>query len=339
MNAKERVLNRLQGKPVDRVPNTSLIMSFAPRYIGKPSSEFFLDYRVLVESSIKTNIDFGLDIMSTISDSYREAYDFGAKIEFPHDSLPVSKEHFIKSYDDLKKLKVFNPYDSTRMLDRIKAVELFKKEVGSDYPVMGWVECPLAEAGDLRGVNDMLYDFYDEPEMIRELLDICLETGISCAKAQIEAGADIIGMGDAVASLVGRKFYMEYAYDYEKKLIAAVHDMGAIAKLHICGNITDLLDDLKTVGADIIDIDWMVDYKTACDKMQGTASICGNIDPVRIIKDGNPELIKEAVRSCLEAGDAKSFISSGCEIPVGTPHENLLAVSQALSEYGGDYNG
>ena len=138
MNSKESVMNRLQGKAVDRAPNTSLIMSFAPRYIGKPSSEFFLDYRVLVESSIKTNIDFGLDIMSTISDSYREAYDFGVKIEFPHDSLPVSKEHFIETYDDLKKLKVFDPYESTRMLDRIKAVELLKKEVGSDYPVMGY---------------------------------------------------------------------------------------------------------------------------------------------------------------------------------------------------------
>ena len=42
----------------------------------------------------------------------------------------------------------------------------------------------------------------------------------------------------------------------------------------------------------------------------------------------------KAVRSCLDAGDETSFISSGCEIPVGTPHENLLAVSQALSEYG-----
>ncbi|MEI8200022.1 MAG: uroporphyrinogen decarboxylase family protein [Eubacteriales bacterium] len=339
MNSKERVMNRLQGKAVDRAPNTSLIMSFAPRYINRPASEFFLDYRVLVESSIRTNIDFGIDVMSTISDSYREAYDFGAKIDFPYDSLPVSKEHFIETYDDLKKLKVFDPYESTRMLDRIRAVELFKKDVGNDYPVMGWVECPLAEAGDLRGVNEILYDFYDEPEMIKELMDICLDAGISCAKAQIKAGADIIGMGDAVASLIGRKFYQEFAYDYEKKLIAAVHEMGALAKLHICGNITDLMDDIKSVGADIVDIDWMVDYKTSCAKLKGKASICGNIDPVRIIRSGTPEIIRKAVRDCLDAGDETSFISSGCEIPVGTPHENLLAVSQALVEYGGYHNG
>ena len=333
MNSKERVMNRLKGKVVDKAPNTSLIMSFAPRYINKPSSEFFLDYRVLVESVIKTNIDFGIDIMSAISDPYREAYDFGAKIEFPYDSLPVSKEHFIQTYDDLKKLKPFNPHDSKRMLDRIKAVELFKKEVGSDYPIMGWIECPLAEAGDLRGVNELLYDFYDEPEMLRQLMDICLETGISCAKAQIEAGADIIGMGDAVASLIGNKLYKEFVFEYEKKLISAVHDMGALVKLHICGNITSLLDDLKFVGADILDIDWMVDYKTACNKLKGYSSICGNIDPVRIVKNGTPEIIKKAVWSCLDSGNNTSFISSGCEIPIGTPHENVMAVREALSEY------
>jgi len=332
MNSKERVMNRLQGKEVDRVPNTSLIMTFAPRYIKKPASEFFLDYHVLVESVIKTNMDFGLDMMSVISDPYREAFDFGTKVEFPYDSLPVSKVHFLQTYDDLEKLKPFNPYDSTRMLDRIKAVELFKKEVGKNYPIMGWVECPLAEAGDLRGVNEMLYDFYDEPEKIRELMDICLETGISCAKAQVEAGADIIGMGDAVASLIGNKLYMEFAFDYEKKLIAAVHDMGALVKLHICGNITDLLDDLKHTGADIIDIDWMVDYKTACEKLKGYASVCGNIDPVRVIKDGTPEIIRNAVWDCLDAGNETSFISSGCEIPISTPHENLMAVKLALQE-------
>jgi uroporphyrinogen decarboxylase len=333
MNAKERVMNRLQGKAVDRAPHTSLIMSFAPRYIGKPSSEFYLDYRVLVESVIRTNVDFGLDVMSTISDSYREAFDFGAKIEFPYDSLPISKKHLIETFDDVKKLKILNPFDSVRMLDRIKAVELFKKEVGNDYPVMGWVECPLAEAGDLRGVNELLYDLYDEPEMIKELLDICLENSIVCAKAQIEAGADMIGMGDAVASLIGPKLYMEFAYDYEKKLIAAVHEAGGIAKLHICGNITELLDPLKTVGADILDIDWMVDFKAACEKFKGIASICGNMDPVRIIKDGTPEMIRKAVWSCLDAENETSFISSGCEIPVGTSYENVLAVRRALDEY------
>ncbi len=334
MNAKERVMNRLKGKPVDRAPNACLTMAMGPKYINKSFSDFYLDYRVLVEANLKLCHDFELDILGTISDPYREAYDFGAKIEFPQDSIPICKEYLIQSPEDMKKLKVFDPYSSTRILDRIKAIELFKKEAGNEYPIMGWVECPLAEAADLRGVNSIMLDFFDNTSMLEELLEICLETEIRCAKAQITAGADIIGMGDAVASLIGPELYRTYAFEHEKKLVQAVHEAGAVARLHICGNITSILDDMKLTGADIIDIDWMVDFKTASEKLKGYSSPCGNFDPVQIMKQGTPETVKEAVWQCLDADNETSFIMGGCEIPIGTPPENFKAVTKALKAYG-----
>lgn len=333
MNSKERVLKRIKGETVDRAPNCCLIMAFAPNYICKSHSSFYLDYKTLVEANIKVNMDFGIDIMSVISDPYREVYDFGGKVDFPENSIPICKEELIKSPEDVKKLKPFDPYTSVRILDRIKAVELYKKEVGSDYPIMGWVECPFAEAVDLRNLSSIMFDLYDNPEMVKELLDICLETEIKCAKAQIEAGADIIGMGDAAASLLGPELYREYAFLYEKKLVEAVHDAGSLARLHICGNITSILDDVKLTGADIIDVDWMVDFKTANEKFKGYASTCGNFDPVVILKQGTVDIVKNAVTECLKSGNDTSLIMAGCEVPIDTPHDNLKAVTEALQEY------
>ena len=34
MNSFERVMNRLQGKPVDRIPNLSIVMMFAAKELG-----------------------------------------------------------------------------------------------------------------------------------------------------------------------------------------------------------------------------------------------------------------------------------------------------------------
>lgn len=330
MNPRERVLNRLKGKPVDKIPNLNIVMTFAAKFINKPYDQFCLDYRVLVESNIKTAEAFGLDIMSTMSDPYRETYDYGGDITFPYDSLPLSTRLFIEEPSDIKKLKPFDPLTSVRMLDRIKAIELYKKEVGDEYPIMGWVEGPLAEATDLRGLNNVMMDFYDNPQLLEDMMDITLETAIRCAKAQVDAGADIIGIGDAAASLVGPNLYREKVLPYEQKLISAVHDMGAIARLHICGNITSILDDIKHTGADIIDIDWMVDFKTACEKLKGYASACGNFDPVAVVMQGNPDSIKSAVKECVEAGDETTFIMAGCEIPLDTPYKNFLAIHEAL---------
>ena len=58
----------------------------------------------------------------------------------------------------------------------------------------------------------------------------------------------------------------------------------------------------------------------------------GNFDPVAVLLQGAPEEVAQATRGCLAAGDARTMISAGCEVPVDTPHENLLAQYRALCE-------
>lgn len=330
MTPKERVAARLAGKAVDRVPNFNILMAFAARYIGRGMDEFCTDYRVLAEGNIKANEAFGIDLLNTMSDAYRETADFGASIRFPPDSLPVCA-HFIETPGDMKKLTPFKIEDSVRMQDRLRAIELYKRECGGHWPIMGWAEGCAAESADLMGLTELIFAFHDEPGMVREMMDICLETAINCIGPQIGAGADFIGIGDAVASVLGPGIYREWILPYEKKIFAEIHRCGAKGRLHICGNISPLLGDLRECGADIIDIDWMVDFKAARDALDGAAFVCGNFDPVSVVRDGTPEMVSDAVRSCLEAGGERCIIMAGCEIPRDTPHANLLAVARALS--------
>lgn len=333
MNPYERVHNRLAGKPVDRAPNLNILMAFAAKYTGAGFDQFCLDYRCLADANINCNEYFGIDMLNTMSDAFRETYDFGAKIEFPPDSLPVCEERLIREPADLKKLKLFDPLSSTRMLDRIRAVEYYKKETGNRYSILGWVEGAFAEAADLRGVSEIMMDLYEEPELVRDLLAICCEEAILCAREQIKAGADFIGVGDAVASLISPALYREFVLPFEQKLFQEIHAAGAKVKLHICGNINHLLDDIWKSGADIIDIDWMVDFGKTVEKLKGHASASGNFDPVSILLRGTPDSVKKAVWDCLKMGDERTFISAGCEVPKLTPYENLKAVDEALKEY------
>ena len=336
MTPKERVFARLAGKTVDRIPNFNILMAFAARYIGRPMDEFCTDYRVLTEANLRCAEMFGIDILSTMSDPYRETADFGANISFSYDSLPVCKP-MIREPSDIKKLKAFRIEDSVRMLNAVRAIELYKREAGGRYPILGWVEGCAAESSDLMGLTDYSMAFYDEPEMVRELMDICLESAINCIKPQIDAGADIIGVGDAVASVLGPDIYREWILPYERKLFSEIKRCGAVGRLHICGNIAPLLDDLKDCGADIVDVDWMVDFKTAGEKLAGHAVVCGNFDPVTVVRNGTPQLIKDAVNQCADVGGDRCIIMAGCEIPRDTPHENLLAIHRALaaSRYSG----
>ncbi|MBN1479312.1 uroporphyrinogen decarboxylase family protein [candidate division KSB1 bacterium] len=334
MRQYDRFQNRLTGAPVDRPPNFDIMMQFAAHYIKKPLRAYYQDYRVLVEANVAMVEDFELDIVQAISDPYREAADLGLQVVFPDDALPLSNTPLIQQPGDLAALKPVPPEHGKRMHDRLQAIRLFRERVGGKVPIMGWVEGALAEAADLRGVSTLMMDLFERPEWVVELLEFCCQQALAFAEAQVKAGADIIGLGDAVASQVSPEWYRTYALPYEKRIFDEVKSAGGVARLHICGDTTLILDDMANSGADIIDLDWMVDYAQAA-KLYGDngPALCGNFDPVKIMLQGTPDEVKEAVTYCLDVGGAKNFSCAGCEIPDGTPHANLQAQRDVLREY------
>ncbi|NJC96748.1 MAG: uroporphyrinogen decarboxylase, partial [Anaerolineae bacterium] len=292
-------------------------------------SRYYLDHRVLCEANLAVMHEFELDIVQAISDPYREAADTGLEVEFPLDALPLSTKPLIGEPGDLAKIHFPLENFGPRMIDRLEGISAMRALVGEEVPVMGWVEGALAEACDLRGMNNVMIDLVRRPEWLKELLEKCVEVGIAFACAQIEAGAHMIGLGDAVASQISPRMYCEFALPYEQRIFEAIKAMGGIPRLHICGNTTHLLGEMGHSGAQIFDIDWMVDLHKAV-MMLDPALVCGNLDPVAIFLQGSTEQVMQGVRANATAGGARWISAGGCEIPDNTPDVNLIAQHQAL---------
>lgn len=335
MNSLERTHKRLAGEPVDRPPNFDIMMQFAAHHIGAPLSRYYQDHRVLCEANMAVLEAFDLDIVQAISDPYREAADLGLQVEFPEDSLPLATRPLLADPADLDKLHPIDPSQGRRMSDRVAAVGWFREKVGGSVPIMGWVEGAMAEAADLRGVTELLLDLYDRPEWVAELLEITGEQAILFARAQVEAGADIIGLGESVASQVSPRVYERLILPWEQRVFAAVREMGAIPRLHICGDTTGILRQMADSGATIVDLDWMVDLETAAALYaDGGPALSGNFDPVAVLLQGTPEGVYQATYRCLEIMGPRGISNAGCEVPLGTPHENLRAQARAIADFG-----
>jgi len=333
MNSKERLTNRLRGQAVDRPPNFDIMMAFAAHHINQPLSRYYLDHRVLAEANLAVREAFQLDILQTISDPYREAADLGLEVEFPEDGLPLRRKTLLAEEADLGRIKPVDPSRGRRMSDRIEAIRYLRERAGGQVPVMGWVEGALAGVNVLRGDSALMLDLYDRPGWVKDCLEFMVEIEIAFARAQIEAGADIIGLGDAIASQISPAMYAEFALPFEQRIFGAVHEMGAVARLHICGNTTRILALMGQSGADIIDLDWMVSLRSAVELYgEKGPAVCGNFDPVRVMLRGTPSEVRETVLNCVAQGNHRSINAAGCEIPDGTPLENLHAQSQALRE-------
>jgi uroporphyrinogen-III decarboxylase len=136
-----------------------------------------------------------------------------------------------------------------------------------------------------------------------------------------------------MGSLVSPKQYREFVLPYEQRVFAAVREAGAIPRLHICGDTGHLLPDMAGSGAQVVDLDWMVDLRKAAEAFgpSGPAP-CGNFDPVAVMLQGTPQDVAAAVRACAAAAGPRHFSAAGCEVPDGTREDNLLAHARTLRE-------
>ena len=328
MNGRERILALLDGATPDRTPAMPITMMFAAARIGAQYRDYASDYRVLAEGQIRTAEEFGFDHVSVISDPAREPADLGAHIQWFDDQPPAIDETdaFLKDKSRLVGLRAPDPLGGGRMHDRVKAAALLKERVGREKLVEGWVEGPCAEAADLRGINTLMVDFFDDPAFVRDLFEFVVDMELRFARAQVEAGADIIGVGDAAASLVGPAIYEEFVCPYERKLVDGLHALGTRVRLHICGKTRRLFAGMGSLGCEIVDLDWMAPVGEAREKMGAGQVLLGNIDPLKVLREGTPESVAAAVRECARQAGPKFIIGAGCEVVRDTPCENVRAM-------------
>lgn len=333
MTGLERYRNMIEGKPCDIVPRVPILMQFAAEYIGSNYGAFAADYSVLVEANLRCAEDFGMDQVSCISDPYRETEGFGGQITYVSDGVPRCTIP-LEGSKDLETLGRPDPRCSERMLDRVRAAAAFKQKAEDRYSILGWIEGPAAEAGDVRGLTNFMMDLYDDETFACDLMDRCTEVAIDFALAQIKAGCDTIGMGDAICSQLPPDLYERLIQPREKRIADAVQSAGAFFKLHICGNITHLLPGVAGLGVDILDVDHMVDMAAAREAVGGNVTLAGNVDPAEAVLRGAPGAIKSAFREIYESVGNPFMVNAGCEIPSGTPNENLKALCEPLAYCG-----
>ncbi|HWR53383.1 MAG TPA: uroporphyrinogen decarboxylase family protein [Bryobacteraceae bacterium] len=330
MTGRERIFAMIDGREPDRLPLMPITMMFAADTAGVKYGEYARDHRVLAEAQMRTAETYGFDYVSVISDPAREAADLGAAVEYFPDQPPALNESraLLSDKERLSGLRVPDPLAGPRMHDRVQGVALLKQRAGNDLLVEGWVEGPCAMGADLRGINNLMTDFMDDPLFVRDLFAFSVEMELAFAKAQVEAGADLIGVGDAAASLVGPRIYEQFVWPYEQKLVDGLRALGTRVRLHICGRTRRLFSGMCRLGADIVDLDYFAPVDEARKAMGPDQVLLGNIEPVGVLRNLAADRVAAAIAECHRAAGPKFIVGAGCEVVRDTPAANIHAMCE-----------
>ncbi|MFN8239604.1 MAG: uroporphyrinogen decarboxylase family protein [Bacteroidales bacterium] len=330
MNGLEKTKAALAGNKAGNPPFHPIIMRWAANYNKVKYSDFCLVPEVKCNAMIKCAEDFGIDWVTVMSDPWAEASAFGIEVSYPDYSLPVDAGGHLSSAIEAARLKQYDPLQNRRCRGRLEELRIFRERVGNELFIVGWVEGPVAEYVDIRKASEAAVDLCTDPEAVSDTMDIIVESAINFITLQVEAGAHCIGIGDAFCSQIGPELYNYFGFERQKRLVSHIHSLGAIAKLHICGDTTSILPQMIKTGADIIDIDHLVKEVAPFVHIAGTNQVfSGKSDPVTVICNGDESLISGSVLNDYRDSGNKYIVSAGCEITPETSAANMLVFSEA----------
>lgn len=210
-----------------------------------------------------------------------------------------------------------------RIPELLKAVQILKKELGDQVPVVAGIIGPFTIAGSLVDTVPLLKASFKKPEKMRPFLDIGEKAGTMLAKALIDAGADIISCEDMTASpeLIAPKTYKDYELEYQSKQFEAI----SVPKiLHICGNVDAIVGWMCQSGSDIISLEPKADTRLAREKGGPQMVLMGGVDTATTLFMKDAETVRKGCEE--QIADGIQILAPGCSVAPGTPLANLLAM-------------
>ncbi len=123
------------------------------------------------------------------------------------------------------------------------------------YTVLGQNSMTILEAScELRGMEQLMMDFYERPEYIEALFEKIAERRRFQARRLMEAGADVLRIGDDIATqeslIISPALYRERIKPFHASVIAEARRLRPDVPVmyHSDGNLTALLSDLIDIG-------------------------------------------------------------------------------------------
>jgi uroporphyrinogen decarboxylase len=249
--------------------------------------------------------------------------------------------------EDAKRLKPADPYKHGRLPYILKAAEIAIKDLGDDYPVGGMADIPMHIGGCLMGWTQMFIAMDKDLKLWKKIEKVIIDSIWNWIKAQHKIGISVFGAVSELPQKVGTEEYFKHPVwmqaDHPPEIYKrAWEELKIPIGLHPCtvGPFEPGIPVWKTFldhcftfmmpecgGADVL---------AKAKEELAPATMIGNINPVDIMLHGTPSEVEDAcvelIKKCGPGG--RFILSTGCEIPLDTPYENVKVMTDSVRKYG-----
>ncbi len=338
MTGKERLLTVLNRQQPDRVPTLEWVLAtnvMDQMYGTKDPIEFAFKADL---DGLAVSLDYRNEVLKRDpkGDTIKNEWGITCVI---HEEYPMPVTSPIQTLEDLRDFQVPDP-DASYRFDKIKKT---MKAFGDEKLVVARVRDVVSQPRDLMGYQNYLISFYEEEELIQELMKISCDYSCRICENLRDLGVEAIVVGDDIADnfnlIMSPKMFREMVLPHFTRLVQHAKKLGMKVIKHSDGDLNSVVPDLIGAGIDCLDpIDRRGNMDLAALKKQFGHQIAfkGNVDCVSTLVDQPLEAVRREVAQCLLEGAQGGglILSSSNSIHTGINPENWKYMLEQLHELG-----
>ena len=331
MTGKERIQRTFKLLPTDSIPWVPFVGVHGASLIGVNANEYLHSTDHIVEGIAKAVELYQPDGIPVLFDLQLEAELLGCKLNWSDENPPAVISHPLLegvTLDDLVIPKIGDGrlpivFEATRRL----------RENYPDLALYGLITGPFTLALHLLG-TDIFMKLFEEPEYIERLFEFCRKVAIQMSDYYIDAGCDVVAVVDPMTSQIDPSTFEKFVTPPMGDIFGHICDKGALSSFFVCGHAQQNIEVMCGCKPDNISIDENIplDYVKEI-ALKHNISFGGNLQLTVVLLMGTSEDAAFNAMDCIDLGGTRGFIlSPGCDLPMATPYENLVAVTKLVKD-------
>ena len=197
-------------------------------------------------------------------------------------------------------------------------------------------------AWTMRGMEELMMDFLDHPQFVRDLLNAIADYNIAQVQEALNYDIDAIYFGDDWGQQrglqMGPGLWREFIRPVLKRMYGVVREAGKYVCIHSCGDVDELFDDLVEIGLNCFNPfqPEVMDVASLLPAYRGRLAFYGGLSTQRILPYGTVEEVRNETRKLIALGREGGYILSPAHAVEGdVPLENMLAfIEEAKAQPG-----
>ncbi len=198
-------------------------------------------------------------------------------------------------------------------------------------------------AWTLRGMQNLLMDFLDHEDFIRELFNAIADYNIAQIHKALTYDIDAVYFGDDWGQQhglqMGPRLWRKFIFPVLERMYAVVHRAGKYVFIHSCGDIDELFEDLIAIGVNCFNPfqPEVMDINALIERYRGRLTFHGGLSTQRTLPYGTVEDVRRESAHLLKLGRQGGYLFAPAhDVEGDVPLENMLTfieVAKAQPEF------